>query len=85
MYRKEMDILTDNSFELSCGIEMPSDEADMDLDLQDKRYATEVEKVRSLYEEIQDKAILVSHVAESQELIRLQKCLVKYKTLLTEK
>ena len=42
MYRKEMDILTDNSFEFSCGIEMSSDEADMDLDIQDKLDAAEV-------------------------------------------
>ena len=77
---KEMDILTDNSFEISCGIEMSADEADMD-----KLDTAEVEKISSLYEGIEDKATPVSDVAESQELIRLQNCLVKYKALLIEK
>ena len=85
MYCKEMDILNDNSFEISCGIEMSSDEEDKDIDLQDKLDAAEVEKICSLYEGIEDKAIPVSDVAESQELIRLQNCLVKYKALLAEK
>ena len=45
-----MDILTDNSFVTSCEIEMSPDEANMDLDLQDKLDATEVEKIRTLHE-----------------------------------
>ena len=47
MYCIEMDILTDNSFETSCEIEISSDEAYIDLDLQDKLDATEIVKIRS--------------------------------------
>ena len=72
MYCKEMDILTDNSFEISCGIEMSSDEEDMDIDLQDELDTAEVEKICSLYEGIEDTAVPVSDVSESQQLIRLQ-------------
>ena len=55
MYSKEKDILTGNSFEISHGAEISLDEAVMDLDLQDKLDAAEVEKIRSLYEGIEDK------------------------------
>ena len=45
---------------------MSPDEADMDLDLQDKLVTTEVEKFHSLYEGVEDKTIPVSNIAESQ-------------------
>ena len=53
---KEIDILIDISYEISCGNEMSSDEADMDLDLLDKLDPAEVEKICGLYERIEDKA-----------------------------
>ena len=43
-----MDILADNSFGISCENKMSPDEADMNLDLQDKLVTTEVEKFNSL-------------------------------------
>ena len=45
---------------------------------------TEVKKIRSLYEGVEDKTIPVSNVAESQELIKLQNCLLVYKAQLVE-
>ena len=85
MYCIEMDTLANNSFETSCEKEMSPDEAGNDLDLQHKLDVTEVEKIRRLYEGVEDKIIPVSNVAESQELIKLQNCLLKYKALLAEK
>ena len=84
MYFSEVDTLANNSFETS-DIEMSPDETYKNLDLQDKLDITEVEKIRSLYEGVEDKTIPVSSVTESQELLRLQNCLVKYKALLAEK
>ena len=83
----EMDTSTpgNNPFETSCGKEMSSDVADNEIDLQDKLDITEVEKIHSLYEGVEDKTIPVSEISESQELIKLQDCLLKYKALLTEK
>ena len=73
-----MDVLTDNSFVTSSEIEMSPDEAYMDLDLKDKLNATEVEKIHTLHEGVECKTISVYNFAESQELIRLYKCLAKY-------
>ena len=78
-------VLRWTSFETSCEKEMSPDEAGNDLDLQHKLDVTEVEKIRRLYEGVEDKTIPVSNVAESQELIKLQNCLLKYKALLAEK
>ena len=65
---------------------MSPDEADMDLGLQDKLDATEVEKIRTLHEGVKYKTIVVYNFAESQELIRLQNTwLSSYQTLLAKR
>ena len=46
--------------------------------------ANEVKKIQDLYEGIQSKSILVSDIAESNEMIKLDECLLKYKVLLSE-
>ena len=66
MHCNEVDILADNSFGTSCENKMSPDEADIDLDLQDKLVTAEVEKFHSLYEGVEDKTIPVSNIAESQ-------------------
>ena len=45
----------------------------------------EVEQIQGLYEKIKSKSVLVPHIAESKELIKLEKCLLTYKVLLSDK
>ena len=65
MYCKEMDILTDSSFEISCGIEMSSDEEDMDIDLQDKLDAAEEKRsiiyMKELKTKLYQSLMLLNH------------------------
>ena len=50
----------------------------------DKLDVTEVDKICSLYEGIKDKLLSVSSIAESQELMKLESGLLKYKALLSK-
>ena len=64
--------------------ESPTTEIDTSISLEHKLDAVEVQKIHDLYEGIQDKSP-VSDIAESKELIKLEKCLLKYKAFLAEK
>lgn len=59
--------------------------ADDDLDIVEKLSATEVEKLHGLFKGIEDKSIPVSHIAESKELMKLDKWLTKYKAILANR
>ena len=65
--------------------ENPALEIDTSISSEHKLEASEVQKIHDLYEGIQDKSVPVSDIAESKELIKLQECLLKYKTFLAEK
>ena len=60
-------------------------ETDVNVDEVDRLDATDAEKIHDLYEGIVGKSIPVYDVANSKELIKLEKCLLKYKALLVKK
>ena len=51
---------------------------------EDKLDACEVQRIHQLYQEVENKSIPVSNIAESKELLKLDECLLKYKELLAE-
>ena len=56
-----------------------------DTGIPDKLDASEVEKIGDLFQAIEDKSLPVSNVTNSEELMKLETCLLKYKALLAEK
>ena len=52
---------------------------------EDKLDSDDVQKIHDLYEGIQDNSIQPSDIAESKELLKLEKCILKLKTILAEK
>ena len=44
-----------------------------------------MEQTQDLYEKIKCESVVVSHIAESKELIKLEKCSLTYKVLLSDK
>ena len=56
-----------------------------DTGIPDKLDASEVEKIGDLFQAIEDKSLPISNVANSEELMKLETCLLKYKALLVEK
>ena len=85
MYSNDMEILINTLSETDCMNEMPPDETGNDLNLENRLAVTEVEKLHSLYEGVVDKIIPTSTIAESQELLKLENCLLNVKSLLAEK
>ncbi len=59
--------------------ENPTPEIHTSISSEHKLDASEVQKIHVLYERIQDESVPVSDIAESKELIKLEKCLLKYK------
>ena len=66
---------------------LPSGEMETgsDLDIVDKLNATDVERIHDLYEGIKDKSVPAANIAKSKELMKLDECIFKYKTLLAER
>ena len=56
-----------------------------DLDIGDILDAADVKKIHDMYEGIKDKSKSVASIAESQELMKLEESLLKYKALLAER
>ena len=57
--------------------ENPTPEIGTSISSEHKLDAGEIQKIHDLYEEIQDKSVPVSDIAESKELIKLEECLLK--------
>ncbi len=51
----------------------------------DKLNFDDIQKIQNLYEGIQDNSVQPSDVAESKELLKLERCIHKYRTILAEK
>ena len=50
----------------------------------DKLDCAEVQKICELYQGIQEKSMSIADIAESNELLKLEECLMKYKAILAE-
>ena len=51
----------------------------------DKLDFAEVQKICELYQGIQEKSMSIADIAESNELLKLEECLMKYKAILAER
>ena len=76
-------ISTNTNREITC----PGREANIDQDLEeaeDKLSTTEIEKIHDFYDGIADKYLSVMNTDKSNELMKLQNCLLKYKESLAK-
>ena len=76
-------INTNTNREITC----PGREANIDQDLEeaeDKLSTTEIEKKHDFYDGIADKSLSVMNTDKSNELMKLQNCLLKYKESLAK-
>ena len=53
--------------------------------LGDKLNADDAQVISDLYDAIQAKSLTISDIAESKEMLKLEECLLKYKSFLAEK
>ena len=76
-------ISTNTNREITC----PGREANIDQDLEeaeDKLSTTEIEEIHDFYDGIADKSLSVMNTDKSNELMKLQNCLLKYKESLAK-
>ena len=76
-------ISTNTNREITC----PGREANIDQDLEeaeDKLSTTEIEEIHDFYDGITDKSLSVMNTDKSNELMKLQNCLLKYKESLAK-
>ena len=72
-----------NETELAISLERQADNQDLES-VEDKLGGTEIEKIHDFYDGIKDKSILVANVDQSNELVKLENCLIKYKESLAK-
>ena len=64
-------------------LERQADNQDLES-VEDKLGGTEIEKIHDCYDGIKDKSIPVANVDQSNELVKLENCLIKYKESLAK-
>lgn len=61
------------------------DQYEEDSNEQEKLDCNEVNKICEFYQSVKDRSMLVSEIAELEEFVKLEECLMKYKALLAKK
>ena len=79
---RDMPIIS-NETELAISLERQANNQDLES-VEDKLGGTEIEKIHDFYDGIKDKSIPVANVDQSNELVKLENCLINYKESLAK-